>query len=75
MKLQTVLMLSDGVCFGATVIAEGRSRWLGRPYRVVVVVVVVVVGGGGGGGGGGKIPRIPAWDGKWVTQALYWPLA
>jgi hypothetical protein len=28
-------------------------------------VVVVVV----------KIPRMPAWNEKWATQALYWPLA
>jgi len=46
MKLQTVLMLSDGVYWlWATIITEGRSRWLGRPYRVVVVVVVSGVGG------------------------------
>ena len=50
MKLQTVLMLSDGVYWlWATIITEGRSRWLGRPYRVAAVVVVVVVVSGGGG--------------------------
>lgn len=34
-------MLSDGIYWlWATIIIGGRSRWLGRPYRVVVVVAV-----------------------------------
>jgi len=48
---------------------EEAGGWVGPIVLLLLLLllllVVVVV----------KIPRIPAWDGKWATQALYWPLA
>lgn len=45
---------------------EEAGGWVGPIVLLLLLLLVVLVV---------KIPRIPAWDGKWATQALYWPLA
>jgi hypothetical protein len=74
MELQTVLMLSDEVYLfwgPLLLLKEEAGSWVGPIVLLLLLLLlsllllVVVV----------KIPRIPAWGGKWATQALYWPLA
>jgi len=45
---------------------EEAGGWVGPIVLLLLLLLVVVLV---------KIPRIPAWDGKWATQALYCLLA
>jgi hypothetical protein len=52
--------------FGPLLLLEEEADgWVGPIVLLLLLLLVVVV----------KIPSISAWDGKWATQALYWPLA